>query len=591
MRGLNRTVAILLALSCSVAAVGGNTETTSALIDAVNRGDAATVQKLIAQRVDVNAPATDGSTALHWAVYRNNLALVDRLLDAGADPTLATKFGMRPLALAAENGNAALIERLVKAGADSNRASLGGETALMTAARGADASVLKVLLANGADPNAREKTRDQTPLMWAAAEGNTAAIKVLLEAGADVSARSSELKAFHENDFVAGRLNDNLSERLPMFTPLQFAVRGGHIEATRMLLDAGANVNDPAPNGALPLHIAILNAHWELAAFLVDRGADVDAEAPGGRPLHQIASVRAAKVLVRAGGLPPPEPTGKMTAMQLAKKLIELGANVNARITKPLGQTYGTRPGTQVGLTPLLLTVIPADPEYMRVLLDGGADPTLMTNNRTNFLMMAGGVGLNANLGEDEEALAIVKTAVEETGLDINAQNQDGDTALHGAAFRGYNPIVEYLAEQGARLDIKNNIGWTPLMEAQWNARGLFNTRPETAKLLRELYEARNLPIELPTREEAIETLVNSKGGPVISCPDAVTVKSPNGGATVINYPEATATDRRRYGRLETVCTPGTGSVFPIGTTTVTCTSTDQNGRKDACAVLMKVEP
>jgi ankyrin repeat protein len=584
----SRGVILVVAVVSVGAAAGGRTDLS--LVEAAKDGDAKAIKSLLEKHVDVNAPTVDGTTALHWAVHRNDQATVDQLIRAGANVKVANRFGMVPLSMAAENGNTAIVERLLKAGADPNATLPGGETALMTAARAGDVSVLKVLLVHGANVNAKESTRDQTALMWAAAQGNDDAVKLLVEVGAEVNARSTELKTFHENAYVSGRKNADSPERLPMFTPFLFAVRGGHIKSAEILLDKGANVNDKAPDGTSALHIACINAHWELAGMLVDHGADVNVESPGGTVLHEIADVRAAKTLVKAGGLPPPEGSGTMTAMELVQKVVAHGGNVNARITKPQKVTYGTRPGPQVGLTPLLLTTIPADPEYMRVLLAAGADPKLTTNNHTNFLMMSAGLGLNALLADDQDALTMVKTAID-LGLDVNAQNDDGDTAMHGAAFRNDIPILQYLIDHGAKLDVKNKIGWTPLMEAHWTARGLFNTRPEAEAFLRKAYAAEGLPETVPTREDAIEKLVNSKGGPIISCPSGMTVKAENGGPTVINYPEATATTRRRYAKLKTACSPATGSQFPLGKTIVTCTATDDNNRTDSCTVLMVVQP
>lgn len=560
------------------------------LIDAVRQGDTKAVRTLMGQRINVNARTVDGTTALHWAVHRNELATVEQLLRAGATVTLVNNYGVTPLAMAAENGNAAIIERLLKAGADANSVMPGGETALMTAAQTGNAGAVKVLLAHGANPNARETTREQTALMWAAARGNTAAVTLLLEAGAEVDARSSELKAFHQGTFVAGRREAKNREQIRMFTPLLFAARAGHIDAARALIDAGANVNDEGPDGTSALHVACINANWELAALLVDRGADANADGPGGTALHHIARVRGTKYLVMRGGLAPPEVTGTMTPMDLVKKLVAHGADVNARIAKPQPM-YGSGNDRVVGLTPLLMTGMPADPEYMRVLLTLGADATISLPNKTTLLMMASGVALGGLLGEDEEAMSIVKTAVE-LGLDVNAQNEDGDTALHGAVFRGYNPLVQYLVDQGAKLDATNKIGWTPLMEARWTGRSLLNTRPETEKLLRTLYEARGLPIVVPTREEAIEKLVYGRGGPVISCPGGVTVQSSGGRPAVINYADASGQDRRnQYLSLPTKCSPSSGTEFPVGVTTVTCTTVDKDNRSDSCTVLMRVLP
>jgi ankyrin repeat protein len=582
--------------ACSHWTGRSNTRQSSAaeaeLINAVKNGDVQSFGVLLAHGINADAPTPDGTTALHWAVHRNDLEMVDQLIRAGANVKAVNRFGVFPLSMAAENANAQVSNRLLKGGADPNMALPGGETPLMTAARAGSVDVLRVLLAHGANPNAKERTRDQTAMMWAAAEGNSEAVKLLIDAGAEVNSRSSEQEAFHENAFVAGRQDADLNNRLAMFTPFLFAVRGGHLEAAQILLRAGANVNDKAPDGTTALHIACINAHWELAAMLLDHGADPNTESPGGTALHIIAHVRAAKTLVKLGGLPPPEGAGSLTAMDLVRQLVAHGARVNARITRPRKVNYGARPGPQVGLTPLLLTTIPADPEYMRALLAAGADPTLTANNHTTFLMMAAGVGLSALLGDDEDAFEMLKTAVE-LGLDVNAHNDEGDTAMHGAAFRNYIPILQYLIQRGATLDVKNRIGWTPLMEARWNHHGQLNTRPEAEALLRKAYEDRGLPVIVPTREEAIERLVNTRGGPVISCPAGQTVKSERGKATaVITYQEASATTRRANAPAPaTRCTPPSGSEFPIGRTIMTCTATDDFNRSDSCTVLMIVLP
>jgi ankyrin repeat protein len=588
MRTLYATAGTVVLLATIGAGAAGHAVP---LIEAVKTADARTVGTLLQQHVDVNAAEVDGTTALHWAVHRNDAKTVDRLVRAGAKVNVRNAYGMAPLSMAAEVGNAAIVERLLRAGADPNTTLRGGETALMTAARTGSVDTIKALLAHGGNVNVKEETRDQTALMWAAAQGRTVAVRLLIENGADVHARSTELKTFHEDAYLAGRKGAESRERLPMFTPFLFAVRGGHLDTAKVLLDAGADVNEDGPDKTPALHIAIINAHWQLAAMLLERGADAKIESPGGTALHHIARVRAGRFLWKTPtGLPMPEATGTMTAMELAKAVLAHGADPNARITKLFNSSTERAAGrASAGLTPLMMAQIPADPDYVRVLLAGGADPKLTSNNHTNVLMMASGLGMRELLGDDEEAFVNLKMAVD-AGLDLSAQNDDGDTALHGAAFRNYIPILQYLVQHGAKLDVKNKIGWTPLMEAHWTGRGLFNTRPEAEAFLRAAYAAQGISQIVTSREEAIEKLYDSKGGPVISCPQAVAVQAA-GGPTVINYAPATATTRRRYATLDTICTPPSGSVFPIGTTTVTCTAKDDNGRSDSCSVLMKVLP
>lgn len=576
-----------IVLVLSLGTVGAAERSDTPLIKAVREGDVKMVSALLQRRADVNATMADGTTALQWAVHRNDVATVDRLIRAGAQVNATNVFGMSPLSMAAENASVAVVERLLEAGANPDTTLPGGETVLMTAARTGNPQVVKALLAHAANVNAREHTRDQTALMWAASEGNAAAVKLLIEARADINARSTELKTFFENKFTAGRKDADSKERLPMYTPLLFAVSGGHIEVAKALLDAGANVNDGTSDGTTALHIAVINAQWEMGVMLVERGGDVKLESPGGTALHHLARARAGKTLVRLGGLPPPVPTGKLTSIDLAKALLAHGADPNMRLTKPSLASYPPVP-PQTSMTPLMMAMIPADPEYARVLLAAGADPKMLLGKRTTMLMLACGAGLNALLGDDEEALMNVKMLID-LGLDVNAQNDDLDTALHWAAFRNYIPLLQYLVDHGAKVDTPNKIGWTPLMEARWTARGVLNTRPEAEAFLRKVYTERGITPIVPTREEALERLHNSKGGPRISCPAGITVKAMDGKATVINYQAATATTSQQNAKLETTCKPSAGSVFPIGTTLVTCTAIDENKRSDSCTVLMRV--
>jgi uncharacterized protein len=512
-------IPVLLAL-LAVASPGAAGRDTS-LVAAARQGDAAAVGALLRQQVHVNAADVDGTTALHWAAHHENLEIVDLLIGAGASVKTSNRYGVTPIALAATNGNAAIIRRLLAAGADPNATLPGGETVLMTAARTGNVDALRTLLEVGANVNARESTRGQTALMWAAAQGNAKAITLLIQAGAAVDARShgptqaaakaerstSSYQSDVDSDRVARgaapdepRLNSAISRdyrrpgRIDAYTPLLFAVRAGHIAAVRALLDGGANAHDTAPDGTSALVIAAINAHWELGALLLDRGADPNAAAQGWTPLHQVARTRTLNI----GQFPYPVPTGRLTGLDLARTLIERGANVNARMTKEIVDGYRNR-FNRIGATPLLLAAKGADAEMIRLLVASGADHRLTNVQNTTPLMAAAGVDMlyvNEDSGTNEDAVEVVKVLID-LGSDVNAANMRGETALHGAAGRGSNPIVRLLVEKGAKLDAKNKRGFTPLQIA--NAEGettTFQRRPETVELFRELMIARGIPVD-----------------------------------------------------------------------------------------------
>jgi ankyrin repeat protein len=450
------------------------------LIEAVKSGDRTAVGTLVTKKTDVNLPEADGTTALHWAVHRDDLQIADLLIRAGAQVRAANRYGVTPLSIACTNGNAALIGRLLDAGADPNTVLPDGETALMTAARTGTVDAVKVLLARGANVDAREPSKGQTALMWAAAENNAAVIKVLTEAGADIRAQSN-----------SGR-----------FTPLMFAVRAGHLDATRALLDAGANVNTTLPDGTSPLVVAVINAHYELAGLLLEKGADPNADAQGWSALHQVAWSRRHN----AGfNLPGPVPTGNLDSLDLVRKLVSHGANLNARVKKE--PRDGNRNMlNRIGSTPFLMAAKSDDVPLMRVLLELGADPKLTTDEGTTALMVAAGVGIWApgeNPGTHEEALAAVKLALEAGGGAVNDVNQNGETALHGAVYRGGAiPVIQFLADNGARLDVVNKKGWTPLTAADGveYTPNVLKRDPEAAALLRKLMRAQGLPVPASTQ-------------------------------------------------------------------------------------------
>ena len=280
-------------------------------------------------------------------------------------------------------------------------------------------------------------------------------------------------------------------------TPLMFAVRAGRFDAVRTLLESGASVNETASNGLSVLVLAIINAHYELAAFLLDKGADPNAAGQGWTALHQVTVTPR----LSYGRFPHPPQTGRLSPIELAKKLIERGADVNARMTVvTLGDGYRTRMN-RLGATPLLLAAKGAYPEMMRLLLDHGADLHATTADGSTALMLAAGVAIfneGDDAGTEAETLEAVKLCVER-GADVSQADGNGETALHGAAYRGHNSVAQYLFEKGARPDVKNRIGWTPLTIADGVLYAeFFKQHRDTSALLRRLMKERGMAVEDP---------------------------------------------------------------------------------------------
>lgn len=418
-----------------------------------------------------NLVSADGTTPLHRATDRDDLAEAQRLVRAGANVKAKNRYGVTPLYSAAVNGNAAMIELLLTAGADPETGLPEGETALMTAARTGSVDAVKVLLAHGANVNARERWRQQTALMWAAHEGNTAAVALLLEAGANIDDRS-----------MSG------------FTPLLFAARQGRIDTIKALVAAGANVNDTLPDGTGALVNAVQGLNYEAAYVLLQHGIDPNASAQGWTALHQIAWSRRPQ---RGQNNPGQKPQGNLSSLDLARQLVEHGADVNARQTKePNSDMEGRNSLNRYGATPFFLAAKSVDVPLMEVLLDIGADPFIANVDGDTPLMVAAGVGVYSqgeSPGEPEESADAVKMLLD-LGAPVNDVDRNGETALHGPAWRGSNEAVTLLVNAGAKLDVRNNRGWQPLTIAAgvyYNARVMMNLH--TAKLLRELMTARGL--------------------------------------------------------------------------------------------------
>jgi ankyrin repeat protein len=460
----------LLPLAAKASAADAVAAGTS-LVTAVKKGDTTTVRLLLKQPNVASAAEADGTTALHWATDRDDLATAELLVRAGANVKAANRYGFTPMYSAAVNGNAAMIELLLRAGADPNAELPEGETMLMTAARTGKADAVKVLLAHGAKVNGRERWKQQTALMWAAHEGNVETVKVLIGAGAKIDDRS-----------IFG------------WTPLLFAARQGRSEAIEALLSAGANVNETLPDGTGALVVAIQGLNYETASVLLEHGVDPNAAGQGWTALHQVVWSRRPQ---RGQNNPGQKPAGSVSSLDLARKLVEHGADINARQTKePNSDMEGRNSLNRFGATPFFLAAKSCDVPMMQALLALGADPFLANVDGDTPLMVAAGVGVYSqgeSPGEPEESAEAVRMLLD-LGATVNDVDRNGETALHGPAWRGSNEAVTLLVNAGAKLDVRNRRGWLPLTIADgvyYNARVMMNLH--TAKLLRDLMVARGL--------------------------------------------------------------------------------------------------
>jgi uncharacterized protein len=448
----------------------------SRLVGAARNQDREAIRALLKEHVDVNVPQGDGATALHWAAYWDDLLMADLLIGAGANVNATNELGVTPLALAP---SAAVVSRLLAAGANPNIVSSAGESPLMVASRAGRVDIVKALLEHGADVNAMEKVRGQTALMWAVSQRHPDVVRMLLEHGADVGARTRsnpQLLYTGESSGAGRNRADWVMETIDRggSTALMFAARQGDTESAKLLLAAGANPNEVAADGMSALVLAGYSDHANVAAALLNKDANPNSADAGFTALH---------TAVLRGDT------------ELVKTLLTYGANPNSRISKG---TPITREGEDwilptplVGATPFFLAAKFLEIDIMRALVKAGADPLLGTKDGTTPLMAATGVGWGGDVdrrGRDtsgaadttirdgDRALEAVKLALD-LGSDVNAANQAGDTALHGAAAKGYDAIVQLLVSKGASLEARNKRGRTPLATAKKN----------TADLLRKL--------------------------------------------------------------------------------------------------------
>ena len=473
-------LSVVLAWAATTAEAGpGHT-----VADAAEAGQASAVRALLDAGADMNATQPDGTTALHWAAFRNDAEVAELLVRAGADPNARNAYGTHPLSLACTNGSSRLVKLLLQAGADPNAALESGETALMTASRTGDLESVEALLAAGAEVNATERS-SQTAAMWASAEGHARVVERLIASGADFGATLDS-----------------------GFNAMFFAVREGSIDVVRSLLRAGVDPNEAlrrkgrpkyrhANTGMSPLLLAIENGHFELAVALLEAGADPNDERTGHTPLHTITWVRKPKNS-DYGSDPSPEGSGNLSSLQFVRTLVATGADVNARLKSGVSQPPKIN---KRGATPFLYAADKADVPLMRLLLELGADPFLPNAENTTPLMAAAGLGTTAPLeeaGTEEEAFEATELLLD-LGADVNGVDDNGETAMHGAAYGSFPSVVQLLAERGAEPGLwsrANKHGWTPLYIAEGYRPGNFKPAPLTIAALELLMAEKGISTE-----------------------------------------------------------------------------------------------
>ena len=458
---MKRLLGILFfSLSIPVAGLAGE----PSFPNAAESRDTQLVKRLFKNGADVNAEQVDGMTALHWAAYHDNAALGGRLLKKGANASVKNRYGITPLHLACLNGNAQLIGTLIEHGADPDDSINGGETALMTAARTGKLEAVKVLLRAGAEVDAEERN-NQTAVMWAAAEGHTAVVRALVEAGADF----------------------NRSLGRSGFNAFYFAIREGRTGVVKYLLSKGADVNgamrpesngqDYARRGTGPLLLAVENGHYDLAVVLLDAGANAHDARTGFSILHALTRIRRPDIGEGAAGDPAPQGSGRRNSLQFARELVRRGAKVDFQLER--GRKASGARVSEVGATPLFLAADRADLAYMKLLVELGADPLLPNRDGTTPLMVAAGLGSQApeeEAGNEAECLAAVKYLVS-LGAKVNTVDKNGETAMHGAAYKNIPAVVHYLDKAGHDIGVWNTLNRnkrTPLLIAEGYRPGNF---------------------------------------------------------------------------------------------------------------------
>jgi uncharacterized protein len=481
-----------------VAGLFAGTSGETSLVDAVKAGNRQAAIALIEKHADVNTPESDGSTALLWAAHNNDADLVDQLLKAGADAKARNQFGATPMSEAAFVGNVGMMGALLQAGADPDSPSADGQTPLMEVARTDNVSAAKLLLEHGAHVDARESQMEQTALMWASAESQPAMVRELIAHGGDVNAHS------RINEDLPQVSSEPRAQHLSYggFTPLLYATREGCLSCVQSLVEGGAKLNLPDPEGVTPLIMAITNAHFDTAAYLISKGANPNKWDWWGRsPLYCAVDMNT----IPHGGRADGPSLDETTPLQIIQQLLDAGANPNLQLKllppyRSVGADRGVDQMLTIGTTPLLRAAKAMDAPAIQLLLAKGALPNLPNVRGFTPTMAAAGLGsVDADTRGYYTTPDVQKRSIASlelllaAGGEINGIDFRGQTPLHGAAFWGWNEVVQFLVDHHADLNAKDLKGKTPIDSAMGRAGGnsrggqRIDVHEDTAELLRKL--------------------------------------------------------------------------------------------------------
>jgi ankyrin repeat protein len=471
-------------------------------------------------REDVNRRKDDGSTPLQWAVYNGNVAEVKRLLKAGADVSLVNNYGVTAMSLAAEVANTDILALLLEAGANVDSPTTDGETALQLVARTGNVKAADLLLSKGATVDAREKWGGQTALMWASARRHPEMMQLLISKGADVNARSID-RDYQRHVTAEGRPKSLDSGG---FTPLLYATRENCMACVDVLLKSKADIDLPDPDGVSPLIVAILNANWDIAQQLITAGADVNHwDMYGQTPLF----VTIGQHNKADNGHGPNDPTNKTNGMAILKLLLDRGADVNAQLFFKPANVSGTT--NTRGATPLIRAANNGDMEIVKLLMDHGADATLYTADRQTPIH-----AVITGRSQEQQVIEMVRL-FKKAGTDVNVialvnhrEEIRGGTALHYAVRKRYKNLIKELASMGVDMNAVDQDGLTALDYTQ--SRGFMPFMAlqtplykDEAALLREL--------------GATKMLAKSPDWPVLGPPQGIWEDIPPLGETAVHEP------------------------------------------------------
>ncbi|MEO8467068.1 MAG: ankyrin repeat domain-containing protein [Gammaproteobacteria bacterium] len=447
--------------SLLVAAFGASAtpDSDAKLLAAAQKANPKEVGAQLESGANPNAKAADGSTAMIYAAHFGDAASVQTLLRAKADPNLTNRYGVGPMHEAALRADAALLKILIDAGANVDLALPQGETPLMLASRTSGVDAVRLLIEHGAKVNVVEQWQGQTPLMYAAAQDRGEVAAALIAGGADVNARTPL------NDLPERKAAVRYFVEIPLagLTPVMFAARHGAVSALRVLIKAGADLNARTPEGFPPVVIALDNLHFDAAKVLVEAGAKA-----GGGGLFAVVEARNRVNYV--GDIQ--VPTGAASSLDVLKLMLSHGADLMDRLPEQLldRDARFLPPPPKITDLALIRAARSSDVDAMRVLIDGGADPSLRDEKRggiNTLVAVITGPELPSLIEAErrpteEEAIAAIDFLLGR-GVKPALANDMGTTVLHMAALRDYPAVIRHMAEKGADLNVADGEGFTPL--------------------------------------------------------------------------------------------------------------------------------